>query len=97
MTNHPLFTAYLKELSAVTQQGDAREESFYSALQEMMEAVAKATGRAHARARHHPAKAHRSAHICGICGFGLVVSLPLCGGLWYNGCPLTCRAGVTIG
>jgi hypothetical protein len=45
MTNHPLFTTYLKELSAVTQQGDAREESFYPALAEMLAAVAKSTGR----------------------------------------------------
>jgi hypothetical protein len=49
MTNHPLFTTYLKELAAVTQQGDAREESFYPALAEMLAAVAKATGREQVR------------------------------------------------
>jgi hypothetical protein len=50
MTNHPVFTAYLKELSAVTLQGDAREESFYPALAEMRAEIAKATG----PARHAP-------------------------------------------
>lgn len=49
MTNHPLFTTYLRELSAVTLQGDAREESFYPALAEMLADIAKATGRAHVR------------------------------------------------
>ncbi len=32
MTNTTPLTAYLKELHAVAQQGNAREESFYPAL-----------------------------------------------------------------
>jgi len=47
MSDKPVFTKYLKELSAVALQGDAREESFYSTLAEMLAAIAKATGRAH--------------------------------------------------
>jgi hypothetical protein len=45
MSVKPIFTKYLKELSAVAQQGDAREESFYPALAEMLKAIADATGR----------------------------------------------------
>jgi len=49
MSDKPIFTKYLKELSAVALQGDAREESFYPTLAEMLAAIAKATGRAHVR------------------------------------------------
>ena len=45
MTDKSLFTDYLKELHAVAQQGDAREESFYRALADMLERVAKKIGR----------------------------------------------------
>ncbi len=43
----PIFAQYFKELLAVAQQGDAREESFYSALADMLKATADASGRAH--------------------------------------------------
>jgi hypothetical protein len=49
MSDKPVFTKYLKELSAVALQGDAREESFYPTLAEMLADIAKATGRAHVR------------------------------------------------
>lgn len=42
-----VFANYLKELSAVTQQGDAREESYYPVLAGMLEEAAKAQGRTH--------------------------------------------------
>ncbi|MGI6496293.1 MAG: type ISP restriction/modification enzyme [Kiritimatiellia bacterium] len=45
MTDDARFTAYLNELHAVAQQGDAREESFYPALSGMLAAVAEETGR----------------------------------------------------
>lgn len=45
MNAKALFTQYLKQLSAAAQQGDAREESFYFAVAEMLKAVADATGR----------------------------------------------------
>jgi len=47
MNSRPLFTEYLKKLSVVNAQGDAREESFYPALADMMAEAAKAQGRAH--------------------------------------------------
>jgi hypothetical protein len=47
MSYKPVFTKYIKELSAVALQGDAREESFYPTLAEMLAAIAKETGRAH--------------------------------------------------
>ncbi len=47
MNSRPLFTKYLKELSAVAMQGDAREESFYPVLKTMLEEAAKAQGRVH--------------------------------------------------
>jgi len=47
MNSRPLFTKYLKELSTVAQQGDAREESFYPALADMLAEAAKAQGHAH--------------------------------------------------
>jgi len=45
MSKKTLFAKYLKELSEVAFQGDAREESFYPALADMLSEVAKATGR----------------------------------------------------
>ena len=44
---HPetIFSSYLSDLAAVAHQGDAREESFYPALAEMLKHIAKATGR----------------------------------------------------
>ena len=47
MNNKVLFTPYFRELYAVAQQGDAREESFYPALAAMLTAIADATGRTH--------------------------------------------------
>jgi len=47
--NKSLFTGYFKELHAVVQQGDAREESFYPALAAMLKATADDTGRKHVR------------------------------------------------
>ena len=49
MTDKALFTKYLKELHAVAQQGDAREESFYPALAAMLKTVAEKTGRKQVR------------------------------------------------
>ena len=49
MSNKAVFTKYLKEISAVALQGDAREESFYQTLAEMLAAIAKETGRVHVR------------------------------------------------
>ena len=48
-TDNALFTAYLKDLHAVAQQGDAREESFYPALAEMLQTAADQSGRKHVR------------------------------------------------
>ena len=47
MSRKTIFSTYLKDLTAVAQQGDAREESFYSALEKMLEKVAHTTGRTH--------------------------------------------------
>ncbi|MBM3189463.1 MAG: hypothetical protein FJZ90_12155 [Chloroflexi bacterium] len=49
MTAKALFAKYLKDLCAVAQQGDAREESYYPALADMLQAVAEASGRKHVR------------------------------------------------
>lgn len=49
MSKKTLFSEYLKELSAVALQGDAREESFYSALADMLAGVAQTSGRTHIR------------------------------------------------
>lgn len=49
MSDQSPFKAYFKELYAVAQQGDAREESFYPALAAMLKATADATGRKHVR------------------------------------------------
>jgi hypothetical protein len=43
------FDAYFKELYAVAEQGDAREESFYPALADMLKSVAERTGRKQVR------------------------------------------------
>jgi hypothetical protein len=47
MTDKRLITGYFKNLHAVAQQGDAREESFYPALASMLKAKADSTGRKH--------------------------------------------------
>ena len=47
MSKKALFSKYLKELSGVALQGDAREESFYPALADMLTDVAQASGRTH--------------------------------------------------
>jgi len=49
MSKKTLFSKYLKELSAVALQGDAREESFYPALADMLAEVAQTSGRTHVR------------------------------------------------
>ena len=40
-----IFPKYLKALAAVARQGDAREESFYPALADMLKEMARATGK----------------------------------------------------
>jgi hypothetical protein len=45
MNKKSLFTNYLKNLSNVALRGDAREESFYSVLDDMLQEVAKASQR----------------------------------------------------
>ena len=45
MNHNPIFSTYLKNLAAVARQGDAREESFYPALADMLKEVATATGK----------------------------------------------------
>ena len=45
MNHNPIFSAYLNNLAAVARQGDAREESFYPALADMLKEVAHATGK----------------------------------------------------
>ena len=40
-----IFSTYLNNLAAVARQGDAREESFYPALADMLKEMARATGR----------------------------------------------------
>ncbi|MGB3976561.1 MAG: type ISP restriction/modification enzyme [bacterium] len=49
MSNKALFTGYLKELYAVAKQGDAREESFYHALADMLNLVAESGGKKQVR------------------------------------------------
>ncbi len=44
MTPKSLFTTYLKHLSSISLRGDAREESFYPALAEMLGEFSRATG-----------------------------------------------------
>ena len=45
MSKKTIFSTYLKNLAAVARQGDAREESFYPALADMLKEVATATGK----------------------------------------------------
>ncbi|WP_297035322.1 N-6 DNA methylase [Thermogutta sp.] len=45
-TMKKLFTDYLRSIAEIAQRGDAREESFYSALQSLLENVAQQQGRA---------------------------------------------------
>ena len=45
MSKKTIFSAYLKNLAAVARQGDAREESFYPALADMLKEMATATGK----------------------------------------------------
>ena len=47
MNNKTIFSTYLKDLTAVAQQGDAREESFYPALADMLKEMAQVTERPH--------------------------------------------------
>ena len=47
MTPKALLSRYLKNLADVARQGDAREESFYRALEDMLKEMADATGRTH--------------------------------------------------
>jgi hypothetical protein len=49
MNPRAIFTDYFKALHVVAQQGDAREESLYPALAQMLQAVAQATHRTHIR------------------------------------------------
>ncbi|MBP7275179.1 MAG: N-6 DNA methylase, partial [Kiritimatiellae bacterium] len=49
MSDQTLFKSYFKELHAVAQQGDAREESFYPTLADMLKTVAEKTGRKRVR------------------------------------------------
>ena len=46
MNRKSLFNSYFKNLSNVAGQGDAREESFYQPLADMLRELAQATGRA---------------------------------------------------
>ena len=45
MNQKTIFSTYLNNLAAVARQGDAREESFYPALADMLKEVACATGK----------------------------------------------------
>ena len=45
MSKKTIFLTYLKNLAAVARQGDAREESFYPALADMLKEMARATGK----------------------------------------------------
>lgn len=47
MNHRPLFTEYLKNLTETVQRGDAREESFYPALETLLRQAAQAVGRRH--------------------------------------------------
>ena len=47
MNKKTIFSKYLNDLTAVAQQGDAREKSFYPALADMLKEMAYATGRPH--------------------------------------------------
>ena len=47
MSRETLFKTYLKHLVVSAQQGDAREESFYPVLADMLKEMANSTGRPH--------------------------------------------------
>ena len=47
MTQKALFTQYVRDLTGVAAAGDAREESYYSLLERLLDQVAQATGRKH--------------------------------------------------
>ena len=47
MSNKTIFSAYLNDLAAIAKRGDAREESFYPPLADMLKKLAEATGRSH--------------------------------------------------
>lgn len=56
MSNQTPFKVYFKELYAVAQQGDAREESFYPAFADMVKTVAEVIGRKQVRVTTLPKK-----------------------------------------
>jgi hypothetical protein len=45
MSSKSIFSQYLKELHTATQQGDAREESYYPTLAKMLESFAHEKGK----------------------------------------------------
>ena len=47
MNQKAIFSSYFKDLATIARQGDAREESFYSALATMLKEVADNSGRQH--------------------------------------------------
>ena len=47
MNKKTIYSTYLKDLTAVAQQGDAREESYYPALADLLKKMADATDRPH--------------------------------------------------
>ena len=47
MSQKSIFSTYLNDLTAIARQGDAREESFYPALSDMLAETARATGKTH--------------------------------------------------
>ena len=47
MSKKTIFSTYLNNLAAVARQGDAREESFYPALADMLRETARVTGKPH--------------------------------------------------
>ncbi|HRT95697.1 MAG TPA: adenine methyltransferase, partial [Planctomycetota bacterium] len=54
MTRAAIFKQYVEALGAVAATGDAREESFYPALRDMLKNVANATGRSHVHVTVQP-------------------------------------------
>ena len=47
MTSRAIFSTYLRNLASVHRQGDAREESFYPTLADMLGEMARAAGKTH--------------------------------------------------
>ena len=47
MSPQAIFSSYLQGLATVNRQGDAREESFYPVLKDMLEQMAQSAGKAH--------------------------------------------------